>query len=795
MADYLAIESPQTPGLQASRSQSKPRASPAVLFVRFLVFLLIATFVFGNIATWAPLFEINLVNTIMVWWNGYPHGGGTVQVVHGHHSLVIDTGPYRNITLTGHTEFIRPTFLMLFCIIPFFLSLLAIELLRHIGQMRRVTSAYVWKLAMIMRRKPRIPALGVSRYSWGEWIFGVVFVIGGNILCFYYEWDRRIDNARAAVADGTGVLDTTKYWNIIGISCAYLCIYNMAFLLLPVTRNSAWMEFFNISYTNGARLHRWMGYATVITGVIHTVGYWVKWVRDGTWTAYQIPCAHCDISDEYTGYYAWFNFFGFISVLALVLMIPTSIPVVRRKVYEWFYITHWVLFVIAVIFAILHWSQIIWWIFPSGLVFFISRASSSWNSFTPVPVQEMSVLGEGEEEIVKIVLKRAAQGSSPASADYDFKVGNFVYLNVPELSKIQWHALTIASSSKSSPTDFTLLVKPLGDWSQQLAQYAKKCNAEGIVPRVYIDGFYGASLEMYEDYPTLLLVGGGIGVTPLLAILEDLVAKVRTDGVWTQHVLFVMTFRELTLLRSLSRVLTALRELDPKEQFFQTRLYVTRTPSEASLNQVLMHDSFAFTNEHQKPKMETSERVQQPFYEPLRSSIVFRCALYVVLYAVATFVVGAAKWGNGAIQGDSHPTLWPLERAFELAVFTATIVVVYAFIWYESMTYRKSATETDITGVEKLFDISKPAGFADIHSVRDLVQHFNVALGERPNMQSILMEAVAIQSDSSFSTADFALPVVGIMISGPESLKIATNEAAIALGSSNFDVHEEEFEL
>lgn len=191
-----------------------------------------------------------------------------------------------NITLTGHTEFIRPTFLMLFCILPFFQSLLAVELLRHVGQARRITSALVWKAAMVMRRKVSFPVLGVSRFSWGEWIFGIVFVIGGNVLCFYYEWDRRVDSAHASVADGTGVLNTTKYWDIIGISCAYLCIYNMAFLLLPVARNSAWMEFFNISYTNGARLNRWMGYATVITGVTHTVGYWVKWVRDGTWTAY-----------------------------------------------------------------------------------------------------------------------------------------------------------------------------------------------------------------------------------------------------------------------------------------------------------------------------------------------------------------------------------------------------------------------------------------------------------------------------------------------------------------------------
>uniref|UniRef100_K3WQM6 FAD-binding FR-type domain-containing protein n=1 Tax=Globisporangium ultimum (strain ATCC 200006 / CBS 805.95 / DAOM BR144) TaxID=431595 RepID=K3WQM6_GLOUD len=809
MADFTAIKTPQPhDGLhhEAPAPVASSATSLKILILRLFITFCVAAFVFGNIATWAPLFEIELVNTFMTWWNGYPNGGGSVQIVHLHHSKVTDTGPYRDISVTGHTEFIRPTFLMLYCIVPFFLSLLAIEALRHIGQARRVTFAYIWRVAMCLRRKPSFPLLGVSRFSWGEWIFGVVFVIGGNALCFYYQWDRRIANARSAEKEGTAKLNTTRYWNILGISCAYLCIYNMAFLLLPVTRNSAWMEFFNISYANGAKLHRWVGYATVITGVIHTVGYWVKWVRDGTWIKYQIPCAHCDLSDEYTGYYAWFNFFGFISVLALVLMIPTSIPIVRRKVYEWFYITHWVLFIIAVFFAILHWSQIIWWIFPAGLLFFIGRATSSWNSFTPVPVQEFSAVGgaNGDDEIVKIVITRAA------TQDYDYKVGNFVYVNVPHLSKLQWHALTIASSPKTNPTELTLLVKPLGDWSKQLLEYAKEYERSGgVAPVVYMDGYYGASLELYQDYPTLLLVGGGIGVTPLLAILEDLVVKVRAqNGVWPQRVVFLWTFRELTLLRALAPVLAALRELDPLEQHFHMHLYATRVSAEATLNEPLNANAFlARTKDPQsypsKSVATTSPTKARAFYEPLRSSPAFRCVLYIVLFAVATFVLGAAKWGNGAIQGDNNPTLWPLQRAFELAVFTATIVLVYAFIWYEFRTYQHTPAtkaegeDADAENASKYIGSSTQTAFADVHSMRDLVHHLKVeSKGERPDMHSLMQQTLGSHlADLETQRSNFALPVVGVIVSGPEALKIATNDAVVTLGSNHFDVHEEEFEL
>lgn len=803
--DFTALKTP--PLVTGARepttiSRQKGSSTAAALAIRCVVVLGMAGFVFGNIATWAPIYEITLIITMTKWWNGYPNGDASAgHAGHAGHGSIMDTGVGRNITVSGHTEMVRPTFLLIFCIAPFFVSVLAVELLRHVAQARRLTSVAIWKVAMWMRRKPRFPLMGVSRLSYGEWIFGVVFVIGGNALCFYYEWDRRIVNARAAVKAGTGKLDTTKYYNIIGISSAYLCIYNMAFLLLPVTRNCAWMEFFNISYANGVKLHRWVGYATVITGVVHTGGYWGKWIRDGTFTKNQAPCIHCDLGDDATGYYAWFNFFGLLSVLALLLMIPTSLPIVRRKMYEWFYISHWVLFMIALFFAILHWAQIIWWILPAGLLFFISRTASSWNGMTPVAVQSFSVIGTAEEgsidEIVQVVVKRAAPGASPASPSYDYKVGNFVYLMVPHISKLEWHALTIASSPKTSATDVTLLIKPLGDWSRQLLQYAKDCKNQQVAPLMYMDAFYGASLEMYEEYPTLCLVGGGVGVTPLLAILEDVAAKVRCDGKWSQRVVFILSIRELALFQAVAPVLAKLRELDPLEEHFQTRLFTTSSPSDAALDAKLEFQQGKDLLKNIKPQSSSSSNTPaaRPFYEPLRSSTMLRVVLILALFVMSIIAVTAARWGNGAIQGDNYAYLWPLERAFELAVFCAMIVLVYAAIWYEFASFCRS--QAALSSTDDDFSTQQPfelTSSGDVHSMRNLMHQLNVVAGERPDMLSLLKETLAAH-EADASQNEFMLPVVGVMVSGPEGLKMAVNTAIVDLGSSKFDVHEEEFEL
>lgn len=46
-------------------------------------------------------------------------------------------------------------------------------------------------------------------------------------------------------------------------------------------------------------------------------------------------------------------------------------------------------------------------------------------------------------------------------------------------------------------------------------------------PRVLIDGPYGAPAQDYKEYEVLLLVGLGIGATPMISIVKDIVSNIR----------------------------------------------------------------------------------------------------------------------------------------------------------------------------------------------------------------------------------------------------------------------------
>lgn len=716
---------------------------------QFLIFAAIFLYIFGQLAYAAPVYWIHLKPTMTKWWG-------------------------------KHSEFVRPGYLFLFCLLPFLVGLLALEFLRDFN-VRRITSRYILKMAQILRRKPSMFGK-VSWFSYGELLF-LLFIIGGNVLVFYHSYMRRLHNAQASALKSKKKIKTDKYFDMAGNSLGFNCLFNFAFLFLPSTRNSAWMEFLNISYANGIKYHRWFGMSTVLTALAHCIAFYWMWIRQGKWVHKTLPCIHCSLKEDEEGWDRWLAVFGELALIVFLVISFSSVPYVRRNYFNAFYYIHQ-LFFLAVFFIALHWGGAIWFIFPSVMLYLINRFISTTNSFTAVQVTEFTSLSD---EFVKIIITRSALHEG------NYKVGQFVYLNVPSVSQLQWHPFTIASSPRTSATSLTLIVKSLGDWTHGLVEYCNECKQNNVLPTVYMDGYHGASLELYEDYSTVCLVAGGVGVTPLIAILDDIVTKLSRHEQPIQKVYFIFTFRELSLLEEIHPILLKIKELDPQETYFSLIFSLTREPAEAFLDQKIDHDRLHRVN-YLTPTHYNSG-VHRAFAQPL-SSRVNKSLTYVVIFAVTVLLTVVLEYDGGKIEGHNEE-LWIVQNFVEIAVFFVCSLLVFAFVYVERTMQKKTIETTPAQkGPSDVVVPSTPNVYAsDVHTFRDLIAQYNVSIGHRPDLLGMLREVHRSHQSFIASNPSSAKNTVGVFVSGPHSLKSSVEHAVADIGSSKFDIHEEEFEL
>lgn len=121
-----------------------------------------------------------------------------------------------------------------------------------------------------------------------------------------------------------------------------------------------------------------------------------------------------------------------------------------------------------------------------------------------------------------------------------YKAGQWLFINCPDVSSNQWHPFTITSC----PFDpyISIHVRQVGDFTRSLANslgagpsqaglydeldpmgmYEVALQQGQSMPRLRVDGPYGAPAEDVFDNEIAILVGTGIGVTPWASILKNI---------------------------------------------------------------------------------------------------------------------------------------------------------------------------------------------------------------------------------------------------------------------------------
>ena len=197
--------------------------------------------------------------------------------------------------------------------------------------------------------------------------------------------------------------------------------------------------------------------------------------------------------------------------------------------------------------------------------------------------------GENGEEIVHLVVKQPHARSAtnkvgpPGSAHVGkprimYHTGQYCFVSFPEISTVESHPYTISSvpGSTGSDTDYNLgfHIKALGDHSKKLADLVRRKGATPELIDVRIQGPYGNVSFNPFKYENMILVAGGIGVTPLIGLVEDALRR-RADGE-KRNVLLIWATRSAHEANMFNKVLAQTSNASQNPgAVIETRVFIT----------------------------------------------------------------------------------------------------------------------------------------------------------------------------------------------------------------------------
>lgn len=302
--------------------------------------------------------------------------------------------------------------------------------------------------------------------------------------------------------------------------CAYVALANAAFVFPLATRNSIFVTLIGVPFERIITLHRWVGRTIFLLLTVHG--------------SYQIqslyPSYGNSLYNLLTMYPNGVTKWGFLAYIFLAIIAITSHSLFRRFAFEFFYWSHFN-FLFFVIFGCLHQYDFFRFTIIGICLYGIDRLVRFIVGLKKIDVISMEAISSG---VTRVVFNYPTY----------YEAGQYMFVNIPQLrmpvSLLAWHPFSYSSapSAKDKGVHYASIhVKTQGGFTKAL--YAKS-QRNGQSMKLRIDGPYGKPLLDFKAHRTVLLVAGGIGITPMISILRDLVGRQITSmPIATQEIHFM----------------------------------------------------------------------------------------------------------------------------------------------------------------------------------------------------------------------------------------------------------------
>tara|TARA_B100001105_G_C22370342_1_gene434707 strand:- start:52 stop:1530 length:1479 start_codon:yes stop_codon:yes gene_type:complete len=114
---------------------------------------------------------------------------------------------------------------------------------------------------------------------------------------------------------------------------------------------------------------------------------------------------------------------------------------------------------------------------------------------------------------------------------FNHNSGDYVYINCPWISKLEWYPFNIVSAENDSSV--LLNIKASGRWPTKIYDKTITMLTQDSVDTlsIRIDGPYGSSSDKILDSESVILVAAGAGVSKFASIMQDIAFRDRNDSI------------------------------------------------------------------------------------------------------------------------------------------------------------------------------------------------------------------------------------------------------------------------
>ncbi|CUG90073.1 ferric reductase-like protein, putative [Bodo saltans] len=327
-------------------------------------------------------------------------------------------------------------------------------------------------------------------------------------------------------------------------------------IMIPTTKHVGLGVIVGSSYERMLFLHPVLGFTVLVTMTVH---------MGGMFTTYSSPSDLFQKTSILYGFLSW--------IFLLCVTLPAMF--LRRKSYNFFRFTH-CLFILVLVFGVLHHNPLLVMLAPGFALWIVDLIMRLYSSVSA----NARVVGLTYNKHADIVTLQLSVDWVTAP-----KPGSYAFLLIPALSPIS-HPFTIALAEEVDANDssrrvVTFLIKPMGNvgggqytntFTAKLAERAKVNASPPLTIAMF--GPHGKLQVPIADCRHVVLVSGGIGVTPMMSILEHISTNIASLSL-LQTMTFIWVARDQAVINFMKGTIDTLATICGRKVRVNIQLFDT----------------------------------------------------------------------------------------------------------------------------------------------------------------------------------------------------------------------------